>query len=132
MGFLFMLIIMCVFMLYGGFVYYTEVCSIKYEDGLLAALKILSSCTPWVAWVMFNSMLHFIWVTILLICQKYQVICKSLITAKLKAINPNFYHTRLSNDNQRKDESRSIQTFHCERREESIRPWSLQEHGGLL
>lgn len=79
-GFLMMLIVMCVWMLHGGYTYYTEVCDINYEDGLWAALIIVNSCTPWIGWVMLNATLHFIWVTILLVCQTYQIICLGMTT----------------------------------------------------
>lgn len=79
-GFLVMLIIMCSWMLYGGCFYYTDVCDVNYEDGLWAALTIVSACTPWIGWVMLNASLHFIWVTILLICQQYQIICLGMTT----------------------------------------------------
>ncbi|XP_070508799.1 palmitoyltransferase Hip14 [Chironomus tepperi] len=79
-GFLLMLIIMCSWMMYGGFIYYSSNCGIIYEDGLWAALLIVNSCTPWVGWIMLNASLHFIWVTILLICQKYQIVCLGMTT----------------------------------------------------
>lgn len=79
-GFLVTLCAMCVWMLYGSAVYYREVCDINVEDGLWAALVIASNCTPWVGWVMLNASLHFMWVTILLICQKYQIICLGMTT----------------------------------------------------
>lgn len=75
-----MLIVMCVWMLYGGMTYYKEVCDINYEDGLWAALVIVNKCSPWVGWVMLNASLHFMWVTILLVCQKYQIICLGMTT----------------------------------------------------
>ena len=79
-GFLVMLIVMCLWVLYGGGIYYIDVCDIKYEDGLWAALIIVNSCTPWIGWVMLNASLHLMWVTILLICQKYQIICLGMTT----------------------------------------------------
>lgn len=79
-GFLVMLIVMCLWMIYGGFTYYTEVCGVKYEEGLLAALSIVNACSPWVGWVMMNAFLHLIWVTVLLVCQKYQIVCLGMTT----------------------------------------------------
>lgn len=75
-----MLLVMCIWMIYGCITYYTEVCDINYEDGLWAALVIANSCTPWIGWVMLNASLHFMWVTILLVCQKYQIICLGMTT----------------------------------------------------
>lgn len=73
MGFLLMLLVMCAWMLYGGTIFYEHVCNVNYEDGLWAALLIVNSCTPWIGWVMANSLLHFIWVAILTVCQLYQI-----------------------------------------------------------
>lgn len=75
-----MLLIMCTFMLYGGAVFYRDVCVINVEDGLWAALIIVGSCSPWVGWVLLNASLHFMWVAILLICQKYQIVCLGMTT----------------------------------------------------
>lgn len=75
-----MLIVMCVFMLYGGATFYKDVCEINIEEGLWAALLIVNTCTPWITWVMVNAQLHFMWVTILLVCQKYQIICLGMTT----------------------------------------------------
>ncbi|CRL08133.1 CLUMA_CG020884, isoform A [Clunio marinus] len=79
-GFLVMLIVMCIWMLYGGYIYYSQMCYLQYENGLWAALLIVSHCTPWVGWVMMNASAHLIWVTILLICQQYQIICLGMTT----------------------------------------------------
>lgn len=79
-GFLVMLCAMCIWMLFAGAVFYRDVCEINVEDGLWAALVIVGSCQPWVGWVMLNASLHFMWVTILLVCQKYQIICLAMTT----------------------------------------------------
>lgn len=79
-GFLVMLVTMCIWMLFACAVYYKEVCDIRVEDGLWAALLIVGSCSPWVAWVALNASLHFMWVTILLLCQNYQIMCLGMTT----------------------------------------------------
>ena len=79
-GFLVMLVVMCAWMLYAGAFFYTEVCDMNAEDGLWAALVIVGTCQPWIGWIMLNACLHLIWVTILLICQKYQIICLAMTT----------------------------------------------------
>lgn len=71
---------MCVWMLFACIKYYKEVCDVRYEEGLWAALLIVASCSPWVGWVMLNASLHFMWVTILLICQSYQIMCLGMTT----------------------------------------------------
>lgn len=75
-----MLTVMCTWMLYGGGVFYSQTCNFNYEDGLWAALLIVNSCQPWIGWVMLNASLHFMWVTILLVCQQYQIICMGMTT----------------------------------------------------
>lgn len=75
-----MLIIMCVWMLYAGAVFYRDVCEINVTEGTWAILVTIGSCQPWVGWVMLNACLHFMWVTILLICQEYQIICLAMTT----------------------------------------------------
>lgn len=80
MGFLWMLLVMCAWMLYGGGVYYLDICHLNVEDGLWNALEIVGTCTPWVGWVMANAFLHILWVTILTICQTYQIVCLGMTT----------------------------------------------------
>lgn len=80
MGFLFMLLIMCVWMIYGGIVFYLETCNLKAVDGMYDALVIVNTCTPWVAWVMANAFLHSIWISVLTVCQMYQIIFLGMTT----------------------------------------------------
>ncbi|XP_062560303.1 palmitoyltransferase Hip14 isoform X1 [Armigeres subalbatus] len=83
MGFLWMLMIMCCWMLYGGANFYVQACSVNMEEvlsGLWNAIVAIGSCNPWVGWVMANALLHMSWVTVLTICQSYQVVCLGMTT----------------------------------------------------
>lgn len=80
MGFLWMLLVMCAWMLYGGGIYYLDICHLIVDDGLWNALEVVGTCTPWVGWVMANAFLHILWVTILTICQTYQIVCLGMTT----------------------------------------------------
>ena len=80
MGFLWMLLLMCAWMLYGGGIYYLDICHLNVDDGLWNAMEIVGTCTPWVGWVMANAFLHILWVTILTICQTYQIVCLGMTT----------------------------------------------------
>ncbi|KXJ78710.1 hypothetical protein RP20_CCG003643 [Aedes albopictus] len=83
MGFLWMLMVMCCWMLYGGANFYVQACSINMDEvlsGLWNAIVAIGSCNPWVGWVMANALLHMSWVTVLTICQTYQVVCLGMTT----------------------------------------------------
>ncbi|XP_017053285.1 palmitoyltransferase Hip14 [Drosophila ficusphila] len=79
MGFLWMLLIMCVWMLYGGSKYYVNQCNVRFDD-FLGAMRAIGNCDAWVGWVMGNALLHMSWVILLTICQTYQVICLGMTT----------------------------------------------------
>ncbi|XP_055629009.1 palmitoyltransferase Hip14 isoform X2 [Toxorhynchites rutilus septentrionalis] len=80
MGFCWMLLIMCCWMLYGGANFYVKACKINMDEGLWNAIIAIGSCNPWVGWVMANALLHMSWVTVLTICQTYQVVCLGMTT----------------------------------------------------
>ena len=67
---------MCGQLMYGIVQYWHSKveCHIIYEDlGFSKGLMKICGCEPWIAWVAANSLLHFTWVLMLLICQLYQV-----------------------------------------------------------
>ncbi|KAI4463292.1 palmitoyltransferase hip14 [Holotrichia oblita] len=75
-GFLSCLVIMCGQMLYGTAIFWQsqEECRIDLSSlGFWKFLLAIGQCEPWVAWVGANSLLHFTWVLMLLVCQLYQV-----------------------------------------------------------
>ncbi|XP_055383554.1 palmitoyltransferase Hip14 isoform X2 [Condylostylus longicornis] len=80
MGFLWCLLVMCIWMLYGGVQYYKNVCNVTLSDGVWNNLNQIANCNPWIGWVMGNALLHLSWVTVLTICQTYQVICLGMTT----------------------------------------------------
>ncbi|EDS29836.1 conserved hypothetical protein [Culex quinquefasciatus] len=80
MGFLWMLLTMCCWMLYGGANFYVQACNVNMDEGLWSAMVAIGSCNPWVGWVMANALLHMSWVTVLTICQTYQVVCLGMTT----------------------------------------------------
>ena len=49
-------------------------------SGLWNSLVTIGSCNPWVGWVMGNALLHMAWVTVLTVCQTYQVVCLGMTT----------------------------------------------------
>ncbi|TDG43404.1 hypothetical protein AWZ03_010174 [Drosophila navojoa] len=79
MGFLWMLLIMCGWMLYGGSKFYVNECNVHFDD-FLAAMRAIGNCNAWVGWVMGNALLHMSWVILLTVCQTYQVVCLGMTT----------------------------------------------------
>lgn len=74
MGFLWSLLVMCLWMLYGGANFYAARCTLSLEaNGFWATVAAVGTCEPWVGWVMANAMLHLAWVSMLAVCQSYQI-----------------------------------------------------------
>lgn len=49
-------------------------CSTSYaKDGFWLYLTQIASCSPWMLWMFLNSVFHFMWVAVLIMCQLYQV-----------------------------------------------------------
>lgn len=80
MGFLWCLLLMCGWMLYGGANYYVNQCKVTLSEGFWKNLNLIASCNPWIGWVMTNALLHMSWVTVLTVCQTYQVVCLGMTT----------------------------------------------------
>lgn len=102
MGFLYALLLMCGWMIYGGAHYFQVTCNIPVEKGnehshppwlLYCKIEItfnfsgpfntfiaIGQCNPWVSWVLSNALLHIGWVTLLTICQTYQIIWLGMTT----------------------------------------------------
>lgn len=69
-----MLLVMCVFFVYGAVEYWDAACTITpISVSLWSSLGDRFSCEGWVSWVTVNAMVHSIWVTTLFGCQLYQV-----------------------------------------------------------
>lgn len=49
-------------------------CATSYaKDGFWLYLTQIASCSPWMFWMFLNSVFHFMWVAVLIMCQLYQV-----------------------------------------------------------
>ncbi|XP_075972291.1 palmitoyltransferase Hip14 [Anticarsia gemmatalis] len=79
-GFLASLLMMCLWMLWGGAQYFLAECGVP--DGASVADILLSwaQCNAWLAWVMLNAAFHLFWVTVLTCCQMYLVVCLGMTT----------------------------------------------------
>lgn len=74
MGYLMMLLTMCLFLLWGCSQYYPYICTLESEEfDFSARLWAYAQCDAWVAWVGLNAFLHSIWVATLFCCQIYQI-----------------------------------------------------------
>lgn len=69
-------------------------CSTSYaKDGFWLYLTQIASCSPWMLWMFLNSVFHFMWVAVLIMCQLYQVwspknICNRTISFPIPKVNP--------------------------------------------
>uniref|UniRef100_A0A1L8DY41 Palmitoyltransferase n=1 Tax=Nyssomyia neivai TaxID=330878 RepID=A0A1L8DY41_9DIPT len=79
MGFLWALMFMCAWMIYGGAQFYMVQCEVTFE-GFWQALMVIGMCQPWVGWVMANALLHMAWVATLALCQTYQIVALGMTT----------------------------------------------------
>uniref|UniRef100_A0A8C4ZVL4 Palmitoyltransferase n=1 Tax=Gadus morhua TaxID=8049 RepID=A0A8C4ZVL4_GADMO len=74
MGYLFFLLCMICWMIYGCICYWRIHCSTSYsQDGFWLYLTQIASCSPWMFWMFLNSVFHFMWVAVLILCQLYQI-----------------------------------------------------------
>uniref|UniRef100_A0A3P8Q9B3 Palmitoyltransferase n=1 Tax=Astatotilapia calliptera TaxID=8154 RepID=A0A3P8Q9B3_ASTCA len=74
MGYLFFLLCMICWMMYGCISYWRIHCATSYaKDGFWLYLTQIASCSPWMFWMFLNSVFHFMWVAVLIMCQLYQV-----------------------------------------------------------
>lgn len=80
MGYLIMLLVMCVFMLYGCVLFWQTMCGISLGKGFWRGLSEVAVCDAWVAWVATNALLHAAWVSTLFTCQMYQIMCLGMTT----------------------------------------------------
>uniref|UniRef100_A0A4W3ICA4 Palmitoyltransferase n=1 Tax=Callorhinchus milii TaxID=7868 RepID=A0A4W3ICA4_CALMI len=80
-GYLFFLLGMIVWMIYGCFLYWSLHCETTYQkDGFWTYITEIASCSPWVFWMFLNSLFHLMWVAVLLMCQMYQIACLGITT----------------------------------------------------
>ncbi|XP_053600142.1 palmitoyltransferase Hip14 [Plodia interpunctella] len=79
-GFLASLVVMCVWMLWGGAAALTQRCARDDEAALLERALAAAGCDAWLVWVMLNAAFHLFWVSVLLCCQLYLVVCLGMTT----------------------------------------------------
>lgn len=73
-GYLFFLLGMIVWCMFGAYTYWVETCHLNIgTDGFFDSLVKILVCSPWVAWIALNCVVHFLWVGTLLGCQLYQI-----------------------------------------------------------
>lgn len=49
-------------------------CATSYtKDGFWMYITQIATCSPWMFWMFLNSVFHFMWVAVLIMCQLYQV-----------------------------------------------------------
>uniref|UniRef100_A0A8C2AIS4 Palmitoyltransferase n=1 Tax=Cyprinus carpio TaxID=7962 RepID=A0A8C2AIS4_CYPCA len=74
MGYLFFLLCMICWMIYGCICYWRIHCATSYtKDGFWIYITQIATCSPWMFWMFINSVFHFMWVAVLIMCQLYQV-----------------------------------------------------------
>ncbi len=80
-GYLFFLLGMILWCLYGSLVFWQNTCDTNYsEEGLLNTGVKIITCHPWVFWIALNAMFHLAWVGTLLACQLYQIVILAATT----------------------------------------------------
>eukprot|EP00069_Balaena_mysticetus_P014706 bmy_08811T0 len=56
-------------------------CETSYtKDGFWTYITQIATCSPWMFWMFLNSVFHFMWVAVLLMCQMYQISCLGITT----------------------------------------------------
>lgn len=81
MGFLWSLLVMCLWMIYGGAHFYAARCGLSLENhGFWSTVAQVGTCEPWIGWVMANVLLHLAWVSVLAVCQTYQIAALGMTT----------------------------------------------------
>ncbi|KAF3825987.1 hypothetical protein GH733_006101 [Mirounga leonina] len=50
------------------------------KDGFWTYITQIATCSPWMFWMFLNSVFHFMWVAVLLMCQMYQISCLGITT----------------------------------------------------
>uniref|UniRef100_A0A671T736 Palmitoyltransferase n=1 Tax=Sinocyclocheilus anshuiensis TaxID=1608454 RepID=A0A671T736_9TELE len=81
MGYLFFLLCMICWMIYGCICYWRIHCATSYtKDGFWIYITQIATCSPWMFWMFLNSLFHFMWVAVLIMCQLYQIAVLGITT----------------------------------------------------
>ncbi|KAL0884302.1 hypothetical protein ABMA27_016282 [Loxostege sticticalis] len=79
-GFLASLVGMCCWMLWGCAQYFAAECAPPDAPAAGDLVLAWARCNAWLAWVALNAAFHLFWVTVLLCCQLYLVVCLGMTT----------------------------------------------------
>uniref|UniRef100_S4RHH1 Palmitoyltransferase n=1 Tax=Petromyzon marinus TaxID=7757 RepID=S4RHH1_PETMA len=80
-GYLFFLLGTICWLIYGCIIFWSRRCHTTYHtDGFWTYVSQVAMCSPWIFWMFINSLFHLTWVTILLMCQLYQISCLGITT----------------------------------------------------
>ncbi|XP_058519245.1 palmitoyltransferase ZDHHC13 [Ochotona princeps] len=72
--FLLFLSVVCDWIIYGSFAYWSNHCATTFkEDGLWTYLSQIVACSPWVVYIFMLAAFHFSWSTFLLVNQLFQI-----------------------------------------------------------
>uniref|UniRef100_F7DFK8 Palmitoyltransferase n=1 Tax=Ornithorhynchus anatinus TaxID=9258 RepID=F7DFK8_ORNAN len=72
--FLFFLIVVCDWMLYGTFLYWSNHCATTYkQDGVWTYVTQIASCSPWLVYIFFLVSFHASWASFLILNQLFQI-----------------------------------------------------------
>ncbi|KAJ8405320.1 hypothetical protein AAFF_G00323110 [Aldrovandia affinis] len=81
MGYLFFLLCMICWMIYGCICYWRIHCATTYhKDGFWTYVTQIATYSPWLFWMFINSVFHLMWVAVLIMCQIYQIACLGITT----------------------------------------------------
>ncbi|KAL8558720.1 hypothetical protein ACOMHN_036387 [Nucella lapillus] len=96
LGYLFFLMGMIGWCLYGCILFWRHNCTLDiYEDGITGVVYKVFKASPWVGWIGLNAIGHIIWVTALFFCQLYQVSWLGMTTNERLNAARYFYQQRL-------------------------------------
>uniref|UniRef100_T1IZZ0 Palmitoyltransferase n=1 Tax=Strigamia maritima TaxID=126957 RepID=T1IZZ0_STRMM len=75
------MILMLIWFLIGCNDFWHQSCHVDFgKRGFWSTLSVILTCNAWVAWMAVHAALHVAWVSILLICQMYQISCLAMTT----------------------------------------------------
>ncbi|KAL1116290.1 hypothetical protein AAG570_005785, partial [Ranatra chinensis] len=80
MGYLIMLLVMCIFFLYGCVSFWNVLCPEVHKADIWTGIWLRAQCDSWVFWVAIHALLHSVWVTMLFACQMYQTFLSAQIS----------------------------------------------------
>lgn len=79
-GYLLMLLVMIIFMIYGAVQFWGTACDLSSSSGFFSSILAAGQCDAWVMWITSNCIIHAVWVSLLLGCQTYQIVILGMTT----------------------------------------------------